>query len=105
MRLIFICHPWAHNNKHQINTIELCRALTNGADVAFSPAAYFNLFLHDEIKEERDIGINCGLHILEKCDVLYSYDQHGITPGMQIELEYAERHSIRIEHFYQYPWE
>ena len=42
---------------------------------------------------------------MEVCDVVYSYEMHGISQGMKQDLEYAKILKKSIEIFHRYPWQ
>lgn len=106
MTLIFVCHPWRGKKTHDEMTKKICwHIATVDKLVPFSPAIHFNQFLSDDIYEQREAGINGGLKILIKCDVMYVYTMHGVSEGMGREIDFAERNQIKIIRFEKYPWE
>jgi len=107
MKIIFVCHPWAGKNLQQNteNTKRICAHLAMNDLVPFSPALLYNLFLNDDIMEQRIKGINCGLNLLRKCDAIYIYKQHGMSEGMKAEEGEAIKQNMEIQVFDKYPWE
>ena len=90
---------------YEENTRKICRALALQKDVPFSPAVHFNEFLSDDVHDERWAGINGGIEILKRCDVMYVYTKHGISEGMRAEIEVAKKEKIQIVIKDYYPWE
>ena len=111
-KIIFICHPWAGNLKpHEYNpfpklTKDICRYLAlHTKDIPLSTGRYFNDFLHDDVTNERNLGIKLGQEMMKKCDIVYVYDMHGISKGMKKDIKNANKLKIPIKYFDKYPWE
>jgi hypothetical protein len=110
--IIFICHPWRGNSKSHKDTDypdltkQVCRYLAlNSNDIPLSTGLYLNQFLNDDHEKERDLGIKLGHELMEKCNIVYSYEMHGISAGMQKDLELAQKLGKQIVQFQKYPWE
>src|SRR2546425_5318469 len=102
-KVIFVCHPWRGSSQsHKENnypefTKKVCRHLSlKTEDIPLSTGLYLNQFLDDDVEKERDLGIKLGQELMEKCDVVYSYEMHGISAGMQKDLELAQKLGIQI---------
>ena len=111
MKIIFICHPWSGNlestdfNPFPELTRKICRFISKYSnDIPLSTGLYFNDFLHDDIDDERKLGIKSGHHLMKKCDIVYSYEMNGISNGMEEDLKFAKCLNLPIEHFNEYPW-
>ncbi len=106
-KIIFICHPWrGTDNKYPELTKKVCRHFAEKTnDIPLSTALYLNQFLDDEIGRERELGIELGHKLMEICDVVYSYEQDGISDGMSKDLAHAKEIEKGIEVFKKYPWE
>ena len=111
-RIIFICHPWrgtarSHNDTNYPElTKQVCRHIAlNSDDIPLSTGLYLNQFLSDGNHKERELGIKLGHELMEVCDVVYSYEMHGISQGMKQDLEYAKILKKSIEIFHRYPWQ
>lgn len=111
-KVIFICHPWRGNNtSHTENnypelTKRICKHIAiNTDDIPLSTGLYLNQFLNDDIDDERQLGIKLGHELMEKCDIVYSYEMNGISKGMQEDLEFAKKLNKTINHLQKYPWE
>ncbi len=106
MTLIFVCHPWRGKKTYEENTKRICWHIAlNDKLVPFSPALHFNQFLSDDVYDQRMMGISGGLEILSKCSVMYVFKMHGISQGMQMEIDFAVKNNISIVEFERYPWE
>jgi len=110
--IIFICHPWRGNNKsHNENnnhklTERICKHIAiNTDDVPLSTGLYLNQFLNDDNEVERKLGLKLGRELMEKCDVVYSYEMNGVSEGMKGDLEIAKKLEKPIKRFAQYPWD
>ena len=66
---------------------------------------YFNEFLYDDLDSERELGIKYGHYLMEKCDVVFSYEMHGVSRGMNKDLEIAKKLGLEIKHLTKYPWD
>lgn len=111
-KIIFICHPWAGNlklteyNAYPELTNKICRYISKySEDIPMSTGLYFNQFLYDDIDNERDLGIRLGHEVMKKCDIVYSFEMHGISNGMNEDLAIAKKLKIPIKRFTKYPWE
>jgi len=111
-KVIFICHPWRGNSESHIEnnnpelTIRICKHIAiNSEDIPLSTGLYFNQFLNDDIDDERQLGIKLGQELMEKCDVVYSYEMNGISEGMKRDLEFAKKMGKPVKKFDQYPWQ
>ena len=111
-KIIFICHPWRGNNTSHIEnnnpelTERICKYIAmNTDDTPLSTALYLNQFLNDDIDAERQLGIKLGHELMEKCDIVYSYEMNGISKGMQEDLEFAKKLRKPVKRFDQYPWD
>jgi uncharacterized protein (DUF1786 family) len=65
--------------------------------VPFAPHLYFTQFLDDDIPEERERGISCGLKVLSLCSDIWVFGDK-ITEGMLAEIDYAEQHRIVVKY-------
>jgi hypothetical protein len=71
-------------------------AIING-DSPFVSHAIGPLGLHDDDKEERELGIAAGLVWMKQSDALVMYVDLGISEGMAREKAEAEKLGIPIE--------
>ena len=105
-KIAYICHPWRGGKDNEVKTKSICLHLALKGDVVpMSTGILFNSFLDDDDHVQRRVGIEAGLEVMKKCDVIYVYKQTGISDGMHEELQVAERLGIPIQYFETYPWE
>lgn len=105
-KIIFICHRWrGDDNKYSELTKKVCRYFAEKTDdVPLSTALYINQFLNDDNKAERELGVELGHKLMEICDIVYSYEQDGISDGMKQDLDYANIKNKEVKKFDNYPW-
>jgi hypothetical protein len=70
---------------------------TNGF-IPITPHLLYPQFLNDSEEIERQIGLNCGLSLISKCDELWVFGET-ISKGMQGEIEKAQSLKMPI-HYY-----
>lgn len=105
-KIAYICHPWRGSNGDKTLTKAICFHLATKSDIIpMSTGILFNSFLDDNDSIQRRVGIEAGLEVMKKCDVIYAYTKHGISDGMKEELAKAEELNIPIEKFPLYPWD
>lgn len=99
--MVFICSPFSNANPDKFKenvefAKKFCRYAMLWGKIPFAPHLYFPKFLNDGTKDEREIGITCGLSILERCKELWLCLDKPVSIGMRIELGRAERQGIPI---------
>lgn len=102
-KLVYICSPLRGNIEfNQEKCREYCRFACNLGMIPFAPHIFYTQFLRDDIESERNIGIECGLEVLKRCDELWAFvtDENDITEGMIQEIEFAEDNDILVHYFY-----
>ena len=89
-KVCFICSPYAGNIK---NNLRIAEKMTKRAiELGYAPITTCFIYprvLNDADSKQRKLGIDCGLSILKKCDLMLVYKKHGVSKGMKIEIEYA----------------
>ena len=101
-KLVFVCSPLkAYNSFSMIDNIERAkqysRKVVLSGDIPITPHIYFTQFLDDNLKNERKLGMECGIELLKKCDCLNLYILNGyISNGMGKEVCIAEQYNIPI---------
>lgn len=97
---IYVCSPLSGDIENNIKKAEkYCRDIVIvDSAIPVAPHIYFTRFLDDNVKFERDLGIDLGLQLLSTCSEMYVYNQNGISKGMQKEIDMAERLNIPIEY-------
>lgn len=92
----FIASPWRGSVKK--NTAYARRALADS--LAKGEAPYAPHLLYPQVLDEaggRFSGQAAGLEFLKACELLAAYADHGISEGMQVEINYAKAQGIRVE--------
>jgi len=102
-KFVYICSPLRGDYKKNTEKArEYCaQAMTNFPDVIpIAPHIYFPQFLDDKDPEERALGIEAGLKLLDMCEELWvcglKNPSELPSAGMQREIDYAQRHNIPV---------
>lgn len=96
MKKVFICSRLRGNLDKNINRAKsFSRLAVMKGFIPFTPHIYFTLFLDDNIKSEREIGINAGLEWIKLCHELWILDKN-ISAGMKKEIEFAKSLNKKI---------
>ncbi len=61
---------------------------------------FYTKFLDDNDSEERRLGMECGSLMLMRSDIVAVYADHGITAGMQGEIDLAARFKLKVDFRY-----
>lgn len=99
--IIYICSPYRGETPEQVQKhLEYARELTREALLAghstITPHLSIAGCLDDSDELERRIGLKAGLELLEQCDAVIAGVRHGISEGMQGEIDLAEELAIPI---------
>ena len=105
-KLIFLCSPYSSTNSAQhhlnIQLAELCCLyIVRQGYVPLAPHLLYTTFLDDRVSSEREAGIECGLTLLAKCDEMWLPAYGGLSDGMQLEMDEADR--LKIPKFHLHP--
>lgn len=96
MKKKYICSPFRGNIKENTKKAAWYAAvLAKAGSVPLAPHLYFPTFLNENKPNERMLGIELGLELLETCDVICVFG-FKITEGMKIELDYAREKGIPV---------
>lgn len=106
MKLVYICSPLRpvspvaaeRPDELKANIKLACEACTLAAYCGFLPVAphiYFPQFLSDDVASERKLGMDMGLELLRKCDVLWIISPR-ISSGMSAEIKEAQKCGIPV---------
>ena len=96
MKLIYVASPLSGNVEKNIKYAkEACRAVMDSGYAFFAPHLLYPSVLDDTIPEERQLGMEMGLVMLEKCDELWAFGPR-ISEGMAAEMREAERLGIPV---------
>lgn len=100
---IYVCSPLSAPTKGEITrNMEAARrkcgeinAVFGGRAKAWAPHAYIPEMLDDTIAEERKIGMEFGMELLKRSDIVYVFGSH-LSAGMRSEIKYAAENNIDI---------
>lgn len=102
--LVYVCSRFSGANEmevaeHVLMARRYSRFVLTRQAVPLTPHLLYPRFLRESVPEERELGIQCGLKLLRKCDELWAFVVSGISPGMRRELDEAKAYGIRIRFF------
>lgn len=100
-KLVYICSPLRGDYEKNMEKARIhCHTVVQQFKdvIPFAPHIYFTQFLNDNIPNERSLGMDMGLAMLDMCDELWVYDAEGISEGMAAEIEYAKEHGIPVRY-------
>lgn len=98
-RFIYICSPLRGDVEKNITKAQgYCReAAQLFPDVIpIAPHIYCTQFLDDTIPNERVVGMELGISLLDICDEIWVYGLDNPSEGMRAEIEYATENGIPI---------
>lgn len=94
--LIYVCSPLRGNQgKNLMRAARFCRFVSNRGGVPFAPHLFFSQFLDDDVKIERELGIEMGIDLMHRCTAVWVFGDI-ITEGMQIEIDLAEKIGVPV---------
>lgn len=103
-KLVYICSPLRGDyEKNTENAETFCRvAMRHIPDVIpLAPHIYFPRFLYDTVEEERALGMEAGIALLDKCDELWAFGLENPSEGMRAEIRHAEEHGIPVKNGFE----
>jgi len=106
MRLVILESPYAGNIER--NIVYAREALLDSLRRGEAPLASHLLYpqvLSDAVTDDRMLGIQAGLAWGLMADATVVYVDHGISYGMQMGIEHAQKEGRPIEHRRLYPTE
>ncbi len=94
--LVFLAHPISGNIDHNLTIVELWAKLAIKKELC-PVAPYFLTLkvLSDQNLSDRDEGIQLGLEVLLRCDLLWVCGGK-VTSGMAREIAFARKNGIRV---------
>src|SRR5271168_1197122 len=100
MRRVYLESPYAGDVPENVAYARECVAdcLRRG-ESAYASHLFFTQpgILDDAIPEQRALGIQAGLAWAEAADATVVYMDHGVSPGMQLGIDAAEKTGRRVE--------
>ena len=101
---VYVCSPlkaYGYNTTtyNILKAKEYCRfvAMETG-NIPIAPHIYCTEFLHDDIPDERSLGMNMGLELLQSCREIWVFGDH-ISDGMAKEIELASKLGIPVRFY------
>lgn len=99
-KLVYVCSPYAKYPGHDIgqnisDAKEYCRLVAKCGFIPFASHLLYTSIFDDSNPAERAYGIDLGIRVLEKCDMLWVFGDY-ISSGMKQEIEYAEKKGILV---------
>ena len=99
-RLVYICSPLRGDYETNAENARVyCRVIMRyGPDdvIPLAPHIYFPQFLYDTDTEERKLGMDAGIVLLDKCEELWAFGLENPSEGMKAEIEHAKERGIPI---------
>lgn len=98
-KLVYICSPLRGDILKNITAAAgYCREVVETWPdvVPIAPHVYFTQFLNDHRPNERSLGMEMGLALLDMCEELWAFGIDHPSEGMKAELEYAKANGIKI---------
>lgn len=104
-KLVYICSPCRGNYEENMEKARnyCLEVMTKWPDVIpIAPHIYFTQFLDDTIQNERSIGMEAGIALLDMCDEIWVFGIVAPTEGMRAEIEYAKKNGIPVKDGFYY---
>ncbi|WP_312102479.1 DUF7768 domain-containing protein [Pygmaiobacter massiliensis] len=96
MKVICVASPYAGDiQKNTEFAKRACRHVMNEGYAFFAPHLLYPNLLDDSLPQERQLGIDMGLAMLEHCDELWCYGDR-ISRGMMQEIAEADSLGIPV---------
>ena len=91
-KLCHICSPYRGDTERNAKyAAALTRTAVMKGYTPITPHLYLTQALDDRNPEERALGMEAGLHLLEPCEAIMIGGYYGISEGMRYEIERAHR--------------
>ncbi len=89
-RFVYICSPYAGDVEANVMKAKrYCRLALSRGCVPIAPHLMYPRFLDDENQYEREVGLYCGLSLLDKCAEVWVFGQSP-SEGMDREIYRGE---------------
>jgi len=90
MKLVFVSSPLRGDVKaNQARAMKFCKFACEQGCSPLAPHLFFTQFLDDYLVSERTLGLEAGLEWLRRADEVWVFSEHGVSEGMQKELDLA----------------
>ena len=98
-KVVFICSPYAGDVVGNTRRAKrYARFATTKNTVPVIPHLMYPQFLDEDDPDERLLGLDMGLVLLEKCSEVWVFGDL-VSAGMKVEIEKARKRNIPIRHF------
>jgi hypothetical protein len=98
LKRVYIASPYRGSREVNIRYLKMAMLDSLARNEApYAPHAYLPFMLDDDKPIERAKGLAIGLAFLGTCSLMALYADHGISEGMQGEMDYAKSRKIPIE--------
>lgn len=98
MKLIYMASPYAGDIEKNIEFAKkACLYITEQGHAFYAPHLLYPAVLDESLPEQRQLGLDMGLTMLEKCDELWVCGDR-ISFGMQAEIDHAIQFGIPIHY-------
>ena len=96
MKKIYIYSPLRDNYALNITRAKwYCREVAKRGHIPIAPHVYCTQFLEDTDPEEREMGMEIGLNLLDICDEVWVFG-YQLSTGMKAEIERAANKGIPV---------
>jgi hypothetical protein len=117
MKRVYLCSPYNGGNNDDLKAIVpygipllrerrarnsmyamrlMMRMMKEKEAAVFAPHLLYTAVLDEDKRLERRLGLDAGLAYLETCDVLVVCDRYGVSEGMKLEVEYAQKCGVEV---------
>lgn len=105
-KMMYIASPYRTNNIiKKIKYIKYAKRLTLEAIykgyIPITPHLFLTRILKDKREDERQLGLEMGQQLLERCDCILVGMKYGVSEGMKAEIEIATKKNIKIKLRYE----
>lgn len=102
--IIYICSRFSANTKEQFNLqLDLTKSISKKVVLAghevIVPHLYYPQFLDDNDEQDRLIGTQSAIKLLDVCDALFVAIELKVSKGMEAEIKAAKQKQISIYYF------
>lgn len=89
MPIVYVISPYAGNVEENVTKARVyCREAAKQGYLPVAAHLLYPQFLNDNDPEERELGMQMGLHLLALCDVVWCFGP--VSAGMAREIKEAE---------------
>ena len=99
-KLVYICSPFRGNYEDNTeNALIYCRVIMRHCPdvIPIAPHLYFPRFLDDLDEDERKLGMEAGIALLDNCSEMWVFGIDKPSEGMKAEIEHAEKCGIPVK--------